>query len=312
MGASVTPVPATAPPAGTPVPSAADLASRQTPPTNPPAAPATNPPGGNVDTTRGAAGAGVPQEELERLRSLNAAQEAALRDMHGQNTRLHQQMRDLDGRVKRVENPEPSVDDQNQEFWKNPVGVMNKLIQAELQKTVGPLNERLTRDSSLTAYDRAKLNLKSQYSDIWDKIEPYVDQFVQQATTQGMEVNDQLMNVAALTASGAYYRNQIPGVTPGAPNPNPTPAPAVPPVAPPNPNPAPPTPTSVFTPPHLRPSAPVIPGQEQQQVERRQLTENERRLARERKMTDEQYLDWLEVPPEGVIHTKIGKPEAPK
>lgn len=231
--------------------------------------------------------------------------------MHGQNTRLHSEMRTLGQRVTKVENPEPSVDDQNQEFWKNPVGVMNKLIQAELQKTVGPLNERLTRDSTLTAYDRAKLTLKTQYADIWGSIEPYVDQFVQQATSQGMEVNDQLMNVAALTASGAYYRGQIPGATPGAPNPNPTPAPVTP-ATPPNPNPAPQTPASVFTPPHLRPSAPVIPGQEPQKVERRQLTENERRLARERKQTDEQYLDWLEVPPEGVIHSSLGKPEKPK
>ena len=60
--------------------------------------------------------------------------------------------------------------------------------------------------------------------------------------------------------------------------------------------------TPVTTPAHLRPSAstPVAPAKPQ----RRQLTENEKRLARAANMTDEQYLDELEGPATLIVGTK--------
>lgn len=282
------------PEGGTPIPSSAGGSSSQsTPPTKSEKDQHTDP---NVDTTPKVPGAGVSAEELERLRSLNAAQEATLRDYHRQNTELVQRLRSIDDRVKRVETPEPSEAEMNQEFWKNPTGVMNRLIKDELNRTVGPLNERLSRESAMSEYDRAKLKLKEQYSDIWDQISPSIDAFINQATSQGVELNEQLMNVAALTASGMLYRGQIPGVSPvKKEEPNPTKEEG--------------KPATVFTPPHLRPSAPMIPGAEPEKKEHRQLSENERRIARERRLTDEQYLAWLDVPPEEVVRSRIGKEE---
>jgi hypothetical protein len=46
----------------------------------------------------------------------------------------------------------------------------------------------------------------------------------------------------------------------------------------------------VITPPHLAPSSPPLP-RSNAETKTRELTENERRLARERRMTDAQYLE---------------------
>lgn len=289
-------MPASAPPAGgTPIPGS--VPGSQSPPT--PGTPNPNPPptDKSVDTPLKQSGAGVPEEELRRLRELNAAQEATLRDYHRQNTELTQRLRGLDERVKKVEAPPgPSEDEVNQEFWKNPSGVMSRLIKEEMARTVGPLNERLSQQTQMSEYERTKQRLKAEYSDIWDKIEGSVDEFVRNASAQGVEINDQVMTVAALTASGMYYRGQIPGAPPAAPRAS-------------EPKKEEERPTTVFTPPHLRPSAPPIPGTEPAKKELRDLTENEKRLARERGMTTEQYLQWLDVPPEGVIASKIGRKE---
>ena len=60
-------------------------------------------------------------------------------------------------------------------------------------------------------------------------------------------------------------------------------------------------------PPYLAPSSPphkkALEGKQY-----RDLTENEARLAKERNMTKEAYLDWLEVDPSDVIDSKIGVP----
>lgn len=233
-----------------------------------------------------------------------AAQEAALRDMHRQNAELTQRMREFDGRIKRVEAPPVSPADMNERFWKDPVGVIHEVITQELKTTVAPLNEFVSRTRSETAYDRMKAGLKEQYKDIWSRIEPSIDEFVRGAAEKGTEVNEQLLNIAALTATGALYRGLLPdSPAPAAPS---APAPAALAAGTPPP---PSAGTAVVTPPHLRPSAPAAPGHEAPRTETRPLTENERRLARARNQTDEEYLAWLDVKPEDVVRSRIGIPE---
>lgn len=281
------------PAGGTPIPSSGS-GSQPTQGTKNDQAPPTDK---SVDNPQPVPGSGVPAQEVERLRQLNAAQEQVLRDQNRKNAELTQRLRDMDARISKVETPAPSTDDMNAEFWKNPVGVMNQLIRDEMKKTVGPLNEQLSRQTQMSEYEKSKLRLKAQYSDIWDKIETSVDNFITAASAQGVEVNDQLMDVAALTSSGLYYRGQLgekpvfPGSQPNDKREDPVP------------------PQPVFSPPHLRPSAPAIPGAEPEKPQARELTENERRLARERGWTPEQYLAWLDVPPEGVAHSKLGREE---
>jgi hypothetical protein len=112
-------------------------------------------------------------------------------------------------------------------------------------------------------------------------------------------VNDQLLSVAALAATGAYHRGLL---GPVLPSPSPAPAPTPPPAAP-------AARADMATPPHLRPSAPAVPGHERPtSPPLRDLTENEARLARERGMTKEAFLSWIDVPADQVVHSKIGRP----
>lgn len=299
MAAPVKPEAAPSGAPGTKVPSAEELASQKTPQTKDQPLQRTEPE--NVQP------APPVKPELTQEQRIIAAQEATLRDQHRQLTELTQRQRSLDERVTRTEKgPEPTEADLNENFWKNPTGVLGGLIERELAKTVAPINERLNKISQsgqLTEYDRAKLEIKKQYEDIWDQIEPHIDEWARGATAAGTEVNEQLLNLAALTASGAYYRGQLPGMTE-----RPTAAPAAPPAR----EPAPPGDRTVATPPHLRPSAPPVPGQDRPAAkEVRALTENEARLARERKQTPEEYLAWLEVPPEQVVHSQVGRKAKP-
>lgn len=288
---------------GHPIPSAAELASQRTQQTSDQPDQSTE--GGAPAQPGASVGSPSPKEPSAQDR-LIAAQEAALRETNAQlqaaarqNAELTQRLRDFDGRIKRVEHPEVPIEDRNEAFWKNPVGTIQELVQSELKKTVDPLNEFRKEVQGQTAYDRMKANLKTEYTDIWPQIESTVDDFVQKAAAAGNEVTPQLLSVAALTASGAHYRGQL------KPSPIPTPAP-----------PAPPTLSAsgadIVTPPHLRPSAPPIPVPGNDKPEARPLNENERRLARERGWSDQQYLDWLIVPPEEVVHSRIGRKEVTK
>jgi len=289
MAAPVKPVPASSPGApGTPIPTAAELEQQRIQQTNQPAVPPTEPPAAGASVVPAA-----PTEPTAEQK-LIASQEAVLKEQQRNLAAMQQRLRGIEERQTRAETPAgPTLEEQNADFWKNPVGVIDTLIQRELKKTVEPINQRLNAGAAVTEYDRAKARLKVEYADIWDKIEPSLDQWAAGAQQNGQAINEELIGLAALTASGAYYRGQLPNV------PAPT-APATPP--------SPPVPV-VQTPPHLRPSAPVIPGHEQpNKPEVRALTENEARLARERKMTPEQYLAWIDVPPEQVVHSNLGRP----
>lgn len=66
---------------------------------------------------------------------------------------------------------------------------------------------------------------------------------------------------------------------------------------------------AVTSPPHLRPTGSPTPRGSENQPKRRDLTEAEARLARERNMSKDQFLDWIELPPDQVVHSTIGKEE---
>lgn len=286
MAAPVKPESAPPAPSGTPIPTAAELEAsrRQTiPPTPNPQSPPTE--GQSVLP---------PTSEPTREQRLLAAQEQVLRDQS-------RQIAEMQGRLKKMETPPPPpVADLDRKFWESPTTAIQELIQNELKKTVDPINERLNGQASETAFDRAKKRLKEEYRDIWDKIEPSIDQWARDHSAGGGELNDQLIDLAALTASGAYYRGKL-GNSP-APVAVPTP------VSTPSPTPTPAPSGGIVTPPHLRPSAPVIPGHETpEKPQLRDLTENEKRLARERGQTPEQYLAWIDVKPEDVVKSKIGR-----
>jgi hypothetical protein len=128
-----------------------------------------------------------------------------------------------------------------------------------------------------------------------------VKAFLKNAESRGVEISEQIVGVAAQAAAGGYYRDialRGNGTVPSARQSTGDPSPQR-------------QERTVTTPAHLRPSAPAVPGAEpgNEKKELRTLTENEKRLARERHQSDEQFLAWLDVPPESVVFSTIGKPE---
>lgn len=298
MASPVPPTPSA--PAGSRVIPGSGSSSPTTPQTNQPPSQATE---GGAPAQTGASVSPPASTEPTREQRLIASQDALLREQQQELARLRQSQRGLEGRVQAIETPPPSREDQNARFWKDPVGVVGDLINSELKKTVDPINQMLHAGRAETEYDRMKKDLKGQFEAEWPYIEGEIDRFVTAAAEAGNKITPELLNVAALASTGAMARGLLPGPSNIAPAPSNGQPPVTPPQAPRN---------DMTTPPHLRPSAPPAPSNERgQPTQRRELSENERRLARERNMSPEQFLDWLEVPPDQVVHSQIGRPPKP-
>ena len=168
----------------------------------------------------------------------------------------------------------PTEADQDREYFRSP----SKVLRDILNETVAPLQsyvgELKARDVATDLKSRFKTD--SRYASRWTKIEPVVDEMLRMHVAKGGSVNESIMNEAVVTAVGLIATNQINGVTfDEAP-------------APPTPKPAP----NMVNPPHLAPSPAPLPTREVKSKVR-DLTENERLLARARGWTAEQYLENL-------------------
>lgn len=170
--------------------------------------------------------------------------------------------------------PTLSPEEQSKKFFETPLD----LIRSEIHAAIKPLNEFAAQ----TKREQEYANLKSQM-----RQDPRFSQL------SAIEVDfDLMMKNAPLdpnTMIGAYYAVLGMAHANGklaAPAPTTPPAPAAP----------------VTTPAHLRPSAGNVAAPTKPQ--RRQLTENEKRLARAAGMTDDQYLDELEGPATLIVGTK--------
>lgn len=225
-----------------------------------------------------------------------AAQEAVIRDATAELQRTRTEMGEL---RKAAEPPGPTQSERDTEFWKAPTKVITELIQSELTRTVSPLNDRLIRTEAEATADRMEAQLKTEYGDeAWAAMKPAVNQFLTGARSKGVEIDDNVIGVAALNAYGAYHK----GLLATKPTPATTPSPNTP---------------VTTTPPHMRPSVATIPGRVEEKPALRDLTENEERLRKERERSigkpfpKEEFLAWIDVPASGVIHSQLGK-VAPK
>ena len=280
--------PASAPAPGSPAPSSGSQAP--TPGTISPPAPPTNP------------GAGVPTEVLEQQRKLIEAQAAVIRESTQSTQRLQQELRELKEQFSRPPAaPAPTAAERDKEFWNNPSAALDKRDQSlietlkrEMRETVEPLVVNTREVKVTSAVEREKARLRKEYGDdAFKKMEPIVDQFFDKATAAGIEVSPELAEIAGTSSYGVLARSG--GLAPAAP------------AAPASSSPPPAGDRKVDSPPYMPPSAPVIPGHESEKPGRRTLTENEERLRRERKMTVDEYLDWIDVKPEQVVHSVLGK-----
>ncbi len=183
--------------------------------------------------------------------------------------------------------PPPDPKSEAGKFWTDPVTV----LRGEIDRAVKPLNDFRTSFERQAKVDELKAQVRAdpRFKDIFEKGEQYIDQAIRAMP----EVTREGIMSAALSIRGAAALGMLPGLSFEAPAPAPAPpAPGTPP--------APGAPPVSTVPPHLRPSAPPPPSAPEP-PRRRELTENEKRVARENGMDEEEYLEFLELPPDQVV-----------
>lgn len=216
---------------------------------------------GNVDTTG------------EATRQLYFA---ALRDQQQENQRLQNI---INAQQNRTVEPQLSPEERWNNFTSNPAALIDEAVARQTR----PLNEFIAKMERNEKWNVIKRMYRTnpQYKMILDNAEGYVDNLLGTNEPSNQLLEMALMNVAGGIATGQI---NIPGFSFGTNTPTPTPTPA------PVPTPA---PRSNVTPPNLPPSSTPLPNNNQA-TPPRQLTENERRLARQWNMTDEDFLKGME------------------
>ena len=223
------------------------------------------------------------------IRQIHELYGQALRENEAQAAALRQQL--AERQQQQVAQP------QNDDILQNP----RQLIQEEIQRAIAPLQQTITGFAVKSQYESLKDQFRAhpQYSAYFSN-----PQFV--AYLDGAMANAQNVSVQSMSATIAQIVGYM--AVNGQLN---TPQPAqqqngqslqqqV---------------NQQIDPPHLRPSSAPLPGSNRQVnttpkgTPKRQLTENERRIAREQGFTEDEYLDWLTVPSNKVITSDIGTEE---
>lgn len=203
------------------------------------------------------------------------------------------QIQQLQQQQQQPQQPQKSADELKQEFYNNPVAV----IQNEVRNAIAPLNDFMLQFRQQDEYSRIKNNYRNnpQFAQIFPSIEPLLDQAMQGAPVNDANVRTAIFSilgaaqVGLVQLSGQQHQQQMQQAQ------QPVPANNQPPVNP------------VVTPPHLRPSAPQAPVPQQNQTQVRQLTELERRLARENNMSDAEFLQHLYAQPNEILSLNPAK-----
>lgn len=172
----------------------------------------------------------------------------------------------------------PTVEEKNKEFYRDPTQV----IEDTVRRIVAPLEGFVKKVQTRDIYEDAKNKVKgdARFADKWDKIAGVVDNLVGEAVRNGTPVSDGLVYTCAVSAVGLVATGSIDGLSFDAPTTTKA--------APLNEE-----RRTVITPPHLSPSSPPLPTNRQEKKVR-ELTENERRVAKASGLTPEQYLAELE------------------
>lgn len=199
---------------------------------------------------------------------------AALAEQHQQMNAMRSQLEQL---TKQSAPPQPTIEELNQRYFTDPVGVVRNEIQTAIEPLI-ELRRQFTRDTELTRI-KAQLKRDPQLGRLFSgEVEGIYDQIMAQN-----EPREDLAKAALLSAIGyAAASNKLPdqNTNKDLPKPNANDAPNA-------------QQPKMNTPAHLKPSGNPAP-QNNDKPSRRQLTESEKLLARRKGMTDEQWLDELE------------------
>ncbi len=248
-----------------------------------------------------------PPTEPDKRDQLIETQNNVIREMRQAQQRLEQRIDQISQPPAAPAVPEPTTAEKDKKFWESP----SAMIKEEMKTAVEPLYEFVNEMKSGTDYDRAKALLKEDptFGPVLIKAESYVDELMknQEPTIANLKVVLYGIRGAAEMGEldGLSFKEQAAnaaadlGIVPTTPVAAPTEVPTQP------------TEVDMSTvPAHLKPSAPTPPqASKKRTIDPNKFSENERRLARERGMSLEDYADWLEVPADEVVSTKIGQGE---
>lgn len=180
----------------------------------------------------------------------------------------------------------PPTPEKEKEFFDTPRSTMVEIVREELKNAVGPLNDYVSqsrRDAVISNFKQQMRANPAGYPFI-DKVEDVIDKLI--ANTPNVDANT--MTLAYNTAVGHVVSTRGYEALTGSNNPPP----------PPNPTPSPVPPT----PPHIRPTPPAPPRRDDSKP-KRVLNENEKKIARFRNQTDDEYIVWTDdVRPSEVAH----------
>lgn len=198
---------------------------------------------------------------------------SVLTDKNREIARLQQELED-----RKKEPPKPITQEQEQTFFTNPLTSTKELIRQELQEQLSPFRQFIEQNSRVSKYDQLKNQIKlSQLGNLLKENEQIVDQLMQGADPTEATISAAIFQAAGLRASGMLGNQPAPQTQSNvAINNNPTPQNNQPPI-------------NMSVPPHLRPSAPPAPRENNNQPNYPPLTENERTLMRLWGMNEKQY-----------------------
>lgn len=226
-----------------------------------------------------------------------------------QDERILSKLREMDDRIKaqdaelvelrKPKEPDIPITDQNKNFWNDPITVLRK----ELADTVKPLVEFRDEVQANTVYDKVKNSFKtdSRYKEFLaiPEVEGYVDQIM--AKNRGVKDETVLGNAyqaAVLSVRGAMELGALdkPKSMINSADPNKPKLELV------DPNKDESNKRNDMLPPHLRPSSAPPAGNKSESAKLREMSEDERRLARENKLSDAEYIELTDnVRPADVI-----------
>ena len=228
------------------------------------------------------------QDDLNNARESNQdiirLYDQVLREQQQELARLRQEREERN-------KPAPlSADEQKQRFFSNPMDVLRE----EISNAVKPLMDFTQTFKQQSEYDKLKDKYRNdpRYSQLFPHIESYVDQILANS-----EKNEQTLRTAVLVAIGAAQTGEI--KIPVGNNGGRQTAPQN---TPPNNNNQ--NPNNMTVPAHLRSTPPAVPvnnNNNQKPV----LTELEKRLARERGMSEDEWARFRDMPSHEVANAEV-------
>jgi hypothetical protein len=244
-------------------------------------------------TTLPEAQTGTTETELERAHAYAQSLADAMRSLNQQLNTVSQENETLRRTVQTPAEVPKTAEENRQRFFEDPMSLISEAMDRQLQPIREKMNvfERaitVSRGNMVAKQLVARLKLKPQFARIWNPaIEAKVEEWMANVTED--KTTEDMVNSAIIQAVGLSILEPATTPTPES------------------------TTVERSIPSHVRPSAAPTPDATRGAPKRRNLTEAEAIVARRQwpgKTVEEQknlYLDWLELPADQVVSTRIGK-----